>query len=72
MSDLNKFNSTGNSLNSSLETLLAEGRNEMLERKHSILLSIDTQAIEAKKDVRHHINKLVKVQSALLNNKTKH
>ena len=58
---------TENSLNNSLEALLKEGRSEMLERKQAILFSIDTQVMEAKKDVRQHINQLVKVQSALSN-----
>ena len=39
----------------------------MLERKQAILFGIDTQAMEAKKDVRHHITQLVKVRSALSN-----
>ena len=58
---------TENNLNNTLEALLKEGRSEMLERKQAILFSIDTQVMEAKKDVRQHINQLVKVQSALSN-----
>lgn len=58
------------SLNNKLESLLNEGRNEMLERKQAILYGIDTQAMEAKKDVRHHITQLVKIRSALSNSTT--
>ncbi|MCU7799568.1 MAG: hypothetical protein KZQ70_05335 [gamma proteobacterium symbiont of Lucinoma myriamae] len=57
-------------LNNKLESLLNEGRNEMFERKQAILYSIDTQAMEAKKDVRHHITQLVKIRSALSNSTT--
>ena len=58
---------TETNLNNKLESLLNEGRNEMFERKQAILFSLDSQVMEAKKDVRHHISQLVKVQSALSN-----
>lgn len=72
MSVQDKYNAIENDLNTRLETLLVEGRNEMLERKQAILFGIDTQVMEAKKDVRQHIDKLVKVQSALLINRSTH
>ncbi|MCU7938057.1 MAG: hypothetical protein KZQ64_16595 [gamma proteobacterium symbiont of Bathyaustriella thionipta] len=52
-------------LNNQLEDLLNEGRNEMLERKQAILFAINSQVMEAKKDVHRHINQLAKIQSSL-------
>ena len=65
MSVQDSYNSVESNLNNKLDALLSESRNDMLERTQSILLGIDSHAVEAKKDVRHHISQLVKVQSAL-------
>ncbi|GEM_PF-3732885 len=52
-----------------LETQLKESRYEMQVRTQSILMSLNSQAIAAKKDVRHHLQQIVKVQSALSSSK---
>ena len=65
MSVQDRYNSIESNLNNKLEALLSESRNDMQERKQVILLGINSHATEAKKDVRHHISQLVKVQSAL-------
>ena len=65
MSVQDRYNSVDSNLNNKLEALLSESRNDMQERKQVILRGIDSHATEAKKEVRHHITQLVKVQSAL-------
>ena len=65
MSVQDRYNSIESNLNNKLDALLSESRNDMLELTQSILHGIDSHAMEAKKDVRHHISQLVKVQSAV-------
>lgn len=65
MSVQDRYNTIETNLNNKLEILLKEGRYEMQERTQIILFGIDSHATEAKKEVRHHITQLVKVQSAL-------
>ncbi len=61
----NGYNTIKSELNNNLEALLNESRHEMQDRTQTILRAIDSQAIEAKKDVHHHISQFVKVKSAL-------
>jgi len=65
MSVQSGYNTIENELNNSLEALLNESRHEMRDRTQSILRGIDSHAIEAKKDVHHHITQFVKVKSTL-------
>ena len=65
MSVQDRYNSVESNLNNKLDALLSESRNDMLECTQAILHGIDSHAMEAKKDVRHHISQLVKVQSAV-------
>ena len=66
MSVQDEYKISGNNLDNKLETILAESRREMEERKQMILHGLNSHASEAKKDVRHHIIHLVNVKSALL------
>ena len=65
MSVQERFKPIDNKLNLNLEKILKESRYEMQERKDSILLDLESRVVTAKKDVRHHISELVKIQSAV-------
>lgn len=65
-----RYNAAENNLNNNLEMILKESRREIQERTQTILLGINSHAMEAKKEVRHHISQLVQVQSAMLDSNT--
>ena len=67
MSVQERFNTIDQNLNLNLEKILKESRYEMQERKDSILLDLESRVVTAKKDVRHHISELVKIQSVVSN-----
>ena len=54
-----------NTIENKLELMLKDNRIEMQEHKQTIMQGINAHAMEAKKEVHHHIVQLVKVQSAL-------
>lgn len=59
------YDAMDNNFNTKLELMLIDNRREMQERAQTILLGINSHAIEAKKEVHHHLVQLVKVHSAL-------